>query len=129
VISAFIKSMRGSDPDATVYWLARMVHGVRTPRYRPAHDDLASEDIGPAGPAVAPHGSRRIQGRRVGGWPEARIFLAHVASISPWLQCNAAYRAIDRALPMSVTVPHGVVPDHLRDRIARLGRLPPYRTA
>jgi hypothetical protein len=66
VISAFIKSMRGSDPDAAVYWLARMAHGGEDPKFIARRILIfASEDIGNADPRALARGARRGQGRRV----------------------------------------------------------------
>ncbi len=130
VISAFIKSMRGSDPDATVYWLARMVHGGEDPKFIARRMMIfASEDIGPADPQSLLMAHAAFKAAESVGWPEARIILAHVAihlAMAP--KCNAAYRAIDRALADVRDGAARVVPDHLRDR-HRPGSdaYPPYR--
>lgn len=118
VISAFIKSMRGSDPDAAVYWLARMIEGGEDPRFIARRIFiLASEDIGLADPRALPIAQAAFKATEVIGYPECRIILAHAAiymALAP--KSNSAYMAIDRAMN---EVKNGVVrhvPNHLRDR-------------
>jgi putative ATPase len=127
-ISAFIKSMRGSDPDATLYWLAKMVHAGEDPRYIARRIIIcAAEDVGLADPmalvlAMNAHGAAELI-----GWPEARIPLAEAAIyIATANKSNSAYLAIDAALEdvrSGRTLP---VPEHLRDGsyagAERLGR-------
>jgi putative ATPase len=118
VISAFIKSMRGSDPDAAVYWLARMVHGGEDPKFIARRMLIfASEDVGMADPQALLVAHAAFKAAESVGWPEARINLAHAAI---YLACapksNAAYRAIDEALADVRTGAAQQVPDHLRDR-------------
>ncbi len=118
VASAFIKSMRGSDPDATVYWLARMVHGGEDPRFIARRIlILASEDIGNADPQALLVAAAAFKAAESIGWPECRINLAQAAiymALAP--KSNASYLAIDSALEEVRTGPARRVPDHLRDR-------------
>lgn len=118
VISAFIKSMRGSDPDAAVYWLARMVHGGEDPKFIARRMMIfASEDIGMADPRALLMAHAAFKAAESIGWPEARINLAHAAiylALAP--KSNAAYLAIDEALRDVREGEARAVPDHLRDR-------------
>ncbi len=118
VVSAFIKSMRGSDPDAAVYWLARMVHGGEDPKFIARRILIfASEDVGNADPQALSVAAAAFKSAEAVGWPECRINLAQAAiymALAP--KSNASYRAIDTAL---AEVRDGLarrVPDHLRDR-------------
>ncbi len=116
-ISAFIKSMRGSDPDATLYWLAKMIHAGEDPRFITRRIVIqAAEDVGLADPmalvlAIAAH-----QAAEFIGWPEARIPIAEAALyIATANKSNSAYQAIDAALEdvrNGRTLP---VPEPLRD--------------
>lgn len=118
VISAFIKSMRGSDPDAAVYWLAHMLDGGEDPKFIARRMFiLASEDIGNADPHALLIAEAAFKATEVIGMPECRINLAQAAI---YLSCapksNASYMAINEALR---EVKHGKahrVPNHLRDR-------------
>lgn len=118
VVSAFIKSMRGSDPDAAVYWLARMVHGGEDPKFIARRIMiLASEDIGNADPQALLVAHAAFKAAESIGWPECRITLAQAAiymALAP--KSNAAYRAIDSAFEEVRSGPARRVPDHLRDR-------------
>jgi putative ATPase len=118
VISAFIKSMRGSDPDAAVYWLARMVHGGEDPKFIARRMLIfASEDIGMADPQALLIAHAAFKAAESVGWPEARINLAHAAiylALAP--KSNAAYRAIEEALADVREGAAQQVPEHLRDR-------------
>ncbi len=118
VVSAFIKSMRGSDPDAAVYWLARMVHGGEDPKFIARRIlILASEDIGNADPQALLVAHAAFKAAESIGWPECRINLAQAAiymALAP--KSNAAVSAIDAALAEVRDGPAGVVPSHLRDR-------------
>jgi len=118
VISAFIKSMRGSDPDAAVYWLARMVHGGEDPKFIARRMMIfASEDIGMADPQALLMAHAAFKAAESIGWPEARINLSHAAiylALAP--KSNAAYLAIDEALRDVREGESRLVPDHLRDR-------------
>jgi putative ATPase len=118
VISAFIKSMRGSDPDAAVYWLARMVHGGEDPKFIARRILIfASEDVGNADPRALLVAHAAFKAAESVGWPECRINLAQAAAymaLAP--KSNAAIKAIDAALKEVRTGPARQVPDHLRDR-------------
>jgi len=118
VISAFIKSMRGSDPDAAVYYLARMVHGGEDPKFIARRILIfASEDVGNADPQALLVAEAAFKTAESIGWPECRIGLAQAAvymALAP--KSNASYVAIDAALSDVRTGPARAVPDHLRDR-------------
>jgi putative ATPase len=118
VISAFIKSMRGSDPDAAVYWLARMVYGGEDPKFIARRILIfASEDVGNADPQALLVASAAFKAAESIGWPECRINLAQAAvymALAP--KSNAAIKAIDSALADVTKGPARAVPDHLRDR-------------
>lgn len=117
VISAFIKSIRGSDPDAAIYWLARMIEAGEDPRFIARRLVIAaSEDVGNADPHALPLANAAAEATDRVGLPEARIILAQATT---YLACapksNAAYLAIDAALE---DVRHRrllPVPMHLRD--------------
>lgn len=99
IISAFIKSIRGSDPDAAIYWLARMVEGGEDPKFIARRLIIsASEDIGLANPNALLMANNCFQAVQTIGWPESRIILAqctiYLAS-SP--KGNGAYKAINQA--------------------------------
>ena len=133
VISAFIKSMRGSDPDAAVYWLARMVHGGEDPKFIARRILIfASEDVGNADPRALLVAHAAFKAAESVGWPECRINLAQAAvymALAP--KSNAAIRAIDSALAEVREGPARGVPAHLRDRhypaAGELGRGDGYR--
>ncbi len=118
VISAFIKSMRGSDPDAAVYWLARMIHGGEDPKFIARRMLIfASEDVGNADPRALLVAHAAFKAAESIGWPECRINLAQAATylaLAP--KSNAAYLAIDRALAEVRSGRARLVPPHLRDR-------------
>lgn len=128
VASAFIKSMRGSDPDAAIYWLARMVHGGEDPKFIARRMMIfASEDIGNADPRALLVAHAAVKASEFVGWPECRINLSQAAAymaLAP--KSNAAIMAIDRALAEVRDGPARAVPNHLRDRhypgAERLGR-------
>lgn len=118
IISAFIKSVRGSDPNAAVHWLARMIHAGEDIRFIARRlVILAAEDIGNADPQALPLAVAAAQAAEMVGLPEARIPLAQAAA---YLACapksNAAYRAINEALADVENGRGGPVPNHLRDR-------------
>jgi putative ATPase len=100
IISAFIKSMRGSDPNAAVYWLARMVEGGEDPKFIARRMViLAAEDIGLANPNALLLAQACFEAVNVIGWPESRIILSEAAvylATSP--KSNASYMAIENAL-------------------------------
>lgn len=100
IISAFIKSIRGSDPDATLYWMARMIEGGEDPQFIARRLVIsASEDIGLANPNALLLANTAFDTVMKIGWPEARIALAEAAvylAVSP--KSNSAYLGIDAAL-------------------------------
>jgi putative ATPase len=102
IISAFIKSMRGSDPNAAVYWLARMVEGGEDPKFIARRMViLAAEDIGMANPNALLLAQATFEAVNVIGWPESRIILSETAvylATSP--KSNASYMAIENASGM-----------------------------
>lgn len=118
IISAFIKSMRGSDPDAAVYWLARMIDGGEDPKFIARRMYIAaSEDIGNADPQALLVAEAAFRAAEVIGYPECRINLAQAAiylALAP--KSNAAEAAIDAALREVRNGPARKVPDYLRDR-------------
>ena len=118
VISAFIKSMRGSDPDAAVYWLARMIHGGEDPKFIARRILIfASEDVGNADPQALLVAHAAFKSAESIGWPECRINLAQAAVYMALAsKSNAAIRAIDAALAEIRTGPARAIPSHLRDR-------------
>lgn len=116
-ISAFIKSMRGSDPDATLYWLAKMIHAGEDPRFIARRIVIhAAEDVGLADPMALVLANAAFQAAEFIGWPEARIPLAEAAIyIATANKSNSTVTAIDAALSdvkSGRTLP---VPRHLRD--------------
>ncbi|OIO00025.1 MAG: replication-associated recombination protein RarA [Elusimicrobia bacterium CG_4_10_14_0_2_um_filter_56_8] len=116
-ISAFIKSMRGSDPDAAVYWLARMLEAGEDPRFVARRILIcASEDVGNANPMALVISQSAFNSAQVLGMPEARIILAQAAiyvACSP--KSNAAYMAVNEAQAEVNTGIERAVPMHLRD--------------
>lgn len=118
IISAFIKSMRGSDPDAAVYWLARMIDGGEDPKFIARRMYIAaSEDIGNADPQALLVAEAAFRAAEVIGYPECRINLAQAAiylALAP--KSNSAEAAIDAALREVRNGPVRKVPDYLRDR-------------
>ena len=118
VISAFIKSMRGSDPDAALYWLARMIDGGEDPKFIARRMFIAaSEDIGNADPNALLVAEAAFKSAEVIGYPECRINLAQAAiylALAP--KSNAAEAGIDAALAEVRNGPARSVSDHLRDR-------------
>lgn len=135
VASAFIKSIRGSDPDASLYWLARMLESGEDPRFIARRLVIsASEDIGNADPQAILIATAAFQATETIGMPECRINLAQATT---YLACapksNAAYKAIDAALHDVRTKSILPVPMHLRDGhykgAERLGHGQGYRYA
>lgn len=117
IISAFIKSVRGSDPNAAVYWLARMIEGGEDPKFLARRMIiLASEDIGNANPTALVIANNTFQAVQVIGMPEARIILSQCAT---YLACsaksNAAYKAINEAISTVKQTGNLGVPFHLRN--------------
>ena len=115
-ISAFIKSVRGSDPDAAVYYLARMLKGGEDPKYIARRMIiLASEDIGNADPRALSIATSGFKSVEVIGMPEARIVLAQVATyLSSAPKSNSSYVAINRALEEVEKSGSLAIPLHLR---------------
>ncbi len=116
-ISAFIKSMRGSDPDAAVYYLARMLYAGEDPRFISRRIVIcASEDVGNADPdalVVAVSAAEAVE--RI-GMPESRIILAQAASyVACAPKSNSAIMAIDKAMDSVKSEPTGGIPPYLKD--------------
>jgi putative ATPase len=122
IISAFIKSMRGSDPNAAVYWLARMIEGGEDPLFIARRMIiLASEDIGNANPNALLLANNCFQAVHQIGMPEARIILSQTAvylASSP--KSNASYLAIDEALAFIRKTGDLPVPLHIRNAPTQL---------
>jgi putative ATPase len=118
VISAFIKSMRGSDADAAIYWLARMIHGGEDPKFIARRILIfASEDVGNADPQALLVAHAAFKAAESIGLPECRINLAQAAAymaLAP--KSNSALIAIDTALGEVRDGRARLVPNHLRDR-------------
>lgn len=117
VISAFIKSMRGSDPDAAVYYLARMLDAGESVTFIARRIMIcASEDVGNADPQALQVAVAAAQAVERIGMPEARILLAQaVTYVAGAPKSNAAYLAVDEALSMVRNHKIGEVPNHLKD--------------
>lgn len=122
IISAFIKSIRGSDPHAAVYWLARMVAGGEDPAFIARRlVILAAEDIGLANPNALLLANATFDALNKIGWPEGRIILSECAiylANSP--KSNSAYKAIDGALDAVEKTGNLPVPLHLRNAPTKL---------
>ncbi|MBX7093090.1 MAG: replication-associated recombination protein A [Flavobacteriales bacterium] len=122
IISAFIKSIRGSDPNAAVYYLARMAEGGEDPLFIARRMlILASEDIGNANPTALVIANTTFQAVNVIGWPESRIILSQCAiylATSP--KSNASYEAINQAQMEVKQSGHLPVPLHLRNAPTKL---------
>lgn len=116
-ISAFIKSIRGSDPDAAVYWLARMIDAGEDPKFIARRLVIhASEDIGNADPIALQVAIAAFQAVEFVGLPEARLSLAQATTyLASAPKSNASYNAINHALDYVRQHGHGDVPAHLRD--------------
>ncbi len=122
IISAFIKSIRGSDPDAAIYWLARMVAGGEDPKFIARRLVIsAAEDIGLANPNALLLANACFDTLQKIGWPEGRIVLAETTvylAASP--KSNSAYLAIDEALGLVNRTGNLPVPLHLRNAPTKL---------
>lgn len=116
-ISAFIKSMRGSDPDAAVYWMAKMLEAGEDPRFIARRILIcASEDVGNADPRALVVATAAFQAVELVGMPEARIPLSQAAvyvACAP--KSNAAYMAVENAIAEVRQGKNRVVPNHLKD--------------
>ena len=122
IISAFIKSVRGSDPDAAIYWAARMLDGGEDPKFIARRMIvLASEDIGNADPYAITLATSCFTAIDYIGMPEARIVLAQTAAyLASAPKSNASYRAIDQALADVKTLPNLPVPLPIRNAPTKL---------
>ncbi|MEX0966187.1 MAG: replication-associated recombination protein A [Bacteroidia bacterium] len=122
IISAFIKSMRGSDPNAAVYWLARMLEGGEDPKFIARRMlILASEDIGNANPNALLLATSTFQAIDVIGMPEARIILSQCATyLASSAKSNASYEAIGAAQKLVRQQGDLPVPLHLRNAPTKL---------
>lgn len=122
IISAFIKSIRGSDPDAAIYWLARMVAGGEDPKFIARRLVIsAAEDIGLANPNALLLANACFDALQKIGWPEGRILLAEATvylATSP--KSNSAYLSIDKALAVVNETGNLPVPLHLRNAPTKL---------
>lgn len=122
IISAYIKSIRGSDPDAAIYWLARMIAGGEDPKFIARRLLIsAAEDIGLANPNALLLANACFDALQKIGWPEGRIILAETTiylASSP--KSNSAYLAIDEALALVVRTGNLPVPLHLRNAPTKL---------
>lgn len=122
IISAFIKSIRGSDPNAAVYWLARMIEGGEDPSFIARRLlILASEDIGNANPNALLLANNCFQAVNVIGWPESRIILSQtVTYLASSAKSNASYEAINKAQALVRQTGDLSVPLHLRNAPTKL---------
>lgn len=122
IISAFIKSIRGSDPDAAIYWLARMVAGGEDPKFIARRLVIsAAEDIGLANPNALLIANAAFDSLQKIGWPEGRIVLAEATiylATSP--KSNSAYLSIDKALSYVNETGNLTIPLHLRNAPTKL---------
>jgi len=122
IISAFIKSIRGSDPDAAIYWLARMIAGSEDPKFIARRLVIsAAEDIGLANPNALLLANACFDALQKIGWPEGRIILAEATvylAASP--KSNSAYLAIDEALALVEHTGNLPIPLHLRNAPTKL---------
>lgn len=122
IISAFIKSIRGSDPDAALYWLARMIEGGEDPKFIARRLVVsASEDVGLANPNALLLANAAFDAVNKIGWPEGRIPLAEATvylATSP--KSNSAYLAVDEALACVRKTGNQPVPLHLRNAPTQL---------
>ena len=122
IISAFIKSIRGSDPDAALYWMARMIEGGEDPQFIARRLVIsASEDIGLANPNALLLANAAFDAVMKIGWPEGRIPLAEAAvylATSP--KSNSAYNGINEALSLVRNTGNLPVPLHLRNAPTKL---------
>ena len=116
-ISAFIKSMRGSDPDAALYWLAKMIHAGEDPRFITRRIVIcAAEDVGLADPMALVLANAAHQAAEFIGWPEARLPIAEATLyIATACKSNTCITAIDAALEDVRSGRTLAVPEHLRD--------------
>jgi putative ATPase len=131
IASAFIKSIRGSDPNATLYWMARMIDGGEDPKFIVRRMIIsAAEDIGLANPNALLIATSCLQAVQMIGWPESRIILSEAAiylACSP--KSNSAYMAIENALRLAKENGNQPVPLHLRNAVTGLMKKMDYGKA
>ena len=122
IISAFIKSIRGSDPDAALYWMARMIEGGEDPQFIARRVVIsASEDVGLANPNALLLANAAFDTVMKIGWPEARIALAEaVVYLAASPKSNSAYLGIDAALAKVRATGNLPVPLHIRNAPTKL---------
>lgn len=122
IISAFIKSIRGSDPDAALYWMARMIEGGEDPQFIARRIVIsASEDVGLANPNALLLANAAFDTVMKIGWPEARIALAEaVVYLATSPKSNSAYLGIDAALAKVRETGNLPVPLHIRNAPTKL---------
>jgi putative ATPase len=122
IISAFIKSIRGSDPNAALYWLARMIDGGEDVKFIARRLlILSSEDVGNANPTALIMANNTFQAVSVIGNPESRIILAQcVVYLANSAKSNSSYKAIDKALALVKDTGNLSVPLHLRNAPTKL---------
>jgi putative ATPase len=122
IISAFIKSIRGSDPNAALYWLARMLNGGEDPKFIARRLlILAAEDIGNANPTALVLANTCFQAVNVIGMPEGRIILSQtVVYLACSSKSNAAYMAIETAVALAKETETAGVPLHIRNAPTKL---------
>ncbi len=122
IVSAFIKSMRGSDPDASIYWLARMIEGGEDPKFIARRMIIfASEDVGLANPTALLLANETMQAVTFVGLPECRINLAQCATyLAKSKKDNSSYNAINSALADVKNFGDLDVPLHLRNANTKL---------
>ncbi len=124
IISAFIKSIRGSDPDAALYWLARMIEGGEDPKFIARRLIIsASEDIGLANPNALLLANAAFDAVQKIGWPEGRIPLAEATVyLATSEKSNSAYNGINQALDYVCSTGNLTIPLHLRNAPTQMMR-------
>ena len=124
IVSAFIKSIRGSDPDAALYWMARMIEGGEDPQFIARRLVIsAAEDIGLANPNALLIANAAFDAVMKIGWPEGRIPLAEaVVYLATSAKSNSAYNGINQALELVRSSGNLSVPLHLRNAPTKLMR-------
>lgn len=122
IISAFIKSIRGSDPDAALYWLARMIEGGEAPKFIARRLVIsACEDVGLANPNALLLANAAFEAVHKIGWPEGRIPLAEATVyLATSAKSNSAYKGIDKALELVRSTGNLPVPLHIRNAPTKL---------
>jgi len=122
IISAFIKSIRGSDPNGALYWLARMIEGGEDPKFIARRLLIAaSEDIGNANPTALIMANNTFQAVQVIGYPESEIILSQCTTyLASSAKSNASYEAIKNAKALVKQTGNLPVPLHLRNAPTKL---------